>query len=113
MKTISCWDHLRPFGINPLTGEACALMYRILCDITTEGKRVIEKRLSCELRPPENWSAGAIGAVMLAPEMFVPIAVFALLESGCRECWVIGREVVGVEPSDSDETIKTLVALHQ
>ena len=50
MKTVSCWDHLRPYGINALTGEACSLMYRLLCDITEEGKHVIEKCLGCELR---------------------------------------------------------------
>lgn len=67
MKTIASWDHLRPFGINALTGEACSVMYRLLCDITEDGKRVIEKCLSCELRPPENWNSGAVGSIMLTP----------------------------------------------
>ena len=30
MKTIDCWQDLVPFGIDPLTGEACALSWRIL-----------------------------------------------------------------------------------
>ena len=38
MKSIRCWDDLSPFGIVPLTGEACGLSYRILCDVTAAGK---------------------------------------------------------------------------
>jgi len=106
MKTISSWEHLRPFGIDALTGEACSLMYRILCDITAEGKRVIEKCLSCELKVPENWNSGAIGSIMLTPEMLVPIAVFALLENGCRECWMIDGAVIGMEATDGEEETK-------
>jgi hypothetical protein len=40
MKTISNWDALREYGIDALTGEACSLMYRILCDLTQNGKRI-------------------------------------------------------------------------
>ena len=39
MKTISQWRHLEEYGIVPLTGEACGLMYRILCDLTEHGDR--------------------------------------------------------------------------
>jgi len=105
MKTIARWDHLRPFGINMLTGEACSLMYRVLCDITEDGKRVIEKCLSCELRPPENWNSGAVGSIMLTREMLVPVAVFALLEAGCREVYIVDGTVVGMEPDDTAESV--------
>ena len=33
MQKITCWDDLRPYGIGALTGEACGLSYRILCDV--------------------------------------------------------------------------------
>lgn len=105
MKTIACWDDLRAYGINALTGEACSLMYRLLCDITDEGKRVIEKCLSCELKPPDNWNSGAVGSIMLTPEMLMPIAVFALLENGCREVYVVERAVVGMEADDTEEVV--------
>jgi len=113
MKTIASWDHLRPYGINVLTGEACSLMYRLLCDVTERGKHVIEKCLSCELKPPENWNSGAIGSVMLAPEMLVPIAVFALLEDDCREVYLIDNAVVGIEQGDAEEDVAHLLAIHQ
>jgi len=112
MKTIASWDHLRAYGINALTGEACSLMYRLLCDITEDGKRLIEKCLSCELRPPENWNSGAIGSIMLTPEMLVPIAVFALLEAGCREVYVVGNAVVGIEESDRDAEVEQFLRVH-
>lgn len=113
MKTIAKWSDLETFGIIPLTGEACSLMYRILCDITTEGKRVIERCLSCELKPPENWNSGAIGSIMLVPEMLIPIAVFALLENGYSECWVIGDSVIGIEATDREEETQRLLKHYQ
>ena len=46
MKSIRCWDDLSTHGIIPLTGEACGLSYRILCDVTARGKKTLEKALS-------------------------------------------------------------------
>jgi hypothetical protein len=112
MKTVSSWDHLRAFGINALTGEACSLMYRILCDITEDGKHVLEKCLSCELKPPENWNSGAIGSVMLCPEMLIPIAVFALLEAGCREVYLVGDAVIGIEASDTESDTQQFLRVY-
>lgn len=55
MKTIHSWDDLSKYGIVPLTGEACGLMYRILCDVTARGKRLVEKALSVpEIRLHES-----------------------------------------------------------
>jgi hypothetical protein len=43
---------------------------------------------------------------MLAQPMLVPIAVFALLESGCTECWLHRQgELLGIEATDSPELI--------
>jgi hypothetical protein len=51
---INCWDDLRPFGIDALTGEACGLSYHLLCDVTQKGKRTIEKALgAAELVLPD------------------------------------------------------------
>ena len=43
MKSIRSWDDLSAHGIVPLTGEACGLSYRILCDVTGRGKKIMEK----------------------------------------------------------------------
>ena len=75
MKSIRCWDDLSRYGIVPLTGEACGLSYRILCDVTAAGKKIIEKALDvAQLGLRENWNHGNpddphVGCVMLAPEL--------------------------------------------
>ena len=49
MKSIRCWDDLSKHGIIPLTGEACGLSYRILCDVTATGQENAGKGI--ERRP--------------------------------------------------------------
>jgi len=59
MQKITCWDDLRPYGIAILTGEACGLSYRILCDVTERGKQTIQKALGItSLGLPDNWNHG-------------------------------------------------------
>ena len=59
MKKITCWDDLRPFGIDVLTAEACGLSYRVLCDVTERGKQTIQKALGItSLGLPDNWNHG-------------------------------------------------------
>lgn len=113
MKTIRCWDDLRPYGIVVLTGEACGLGYRILCDVTEPGKKVLEKALEvARLHLHENWNRGPtedphVGSIMLAPELLVPVGVFALLENGCSEVWLTkGRSLVGLESDDSSQVVE-------
>ena len=112
MKTVNSFQDLTAYGIEPLTGEACGLSYRLLCDVTESGRKVLEKALGIPNLPlPPQWNRGTeadphIGSVMLSPEFLIPLAVFALLESGCTEVWLV-REggVIGIEPSDSPDMI--------
>lgn len=109
MKTIASWSALEPYGIVPLTGEACALGYRLLCDLTAQGKRIVERCLSVEIRS-DNWNSGSkedrhVASVLVVPEMLVPLTVFALLEAGCREVWTTNCAAFGVEPDDTEEEI--------
>ena len=117
MKTVSNWDALREFGIDPLTGEACSLMYRILCDLTAKGKQVVERCLSIQLQS-ENWNCGSqddphVASVMLTQEMIVPLAVFALLDAGCREVWVTDHAAIGIEATDADTTVEHMKELRR
>ena len=119
MKKIKCWDDLSAFGIVPLTGEACGLSYRILCDVTARGKKTLEKALSiAQLGLRENWNRGNpdaphVGSVMLAPELLAFVGVFALLESGCREVWLTkGRSVIGIEPADEADRVESFKRFH-
>src|SRR5947208_3214060 len=81
MKTITGFQDLTVFGIDPLTGEACGLSYRILCDVTEGGRNVLAKAFGIpSIALPEAWNRGSaadphVGSVMLAPELLVPLAV--------------------------------------
>lgn len=115
MKTIVRWDHLAEFGIEPLTGESCGLGYRILCDVTAKGKNVLEKCLGIpSLALPESWNRGSdrdphVGSIMLAPEFLIPLAVFALLENGCKEVWLVPNQGVhGIQAGDPADTVPSL-----
>lgn len=119
MKSIHSWEDLSGYGIIPLTGEACGLMYRILCDVTARGKTILEKAFGIgELGLAENWNRGSctdphIGSLMLAREVLPFIGVFALLEAGCREVWLTkGNGLIGVEASDSDEEVDCFKRFH-
>lgn len=112
MKTISCWDDLRPFGLVPLTGEACGLGYRLLCDVTTSGKHILEKCFGLQtLGLTENWNRGSsdhphIGSILLPYDCLVPVAVFALLEHGCTEVWLYrDQRLRGIEPTDPADQV--------
>lgn len=116
MKTIRGCGDLQQFGIEPLTGEACGLMYRVLFDLTARGQKIIEKCLGLRLVPSEAWNRGTpddphIGSILLSPEMFVPIGIFALLESGCSQVLRHGDCLYGIEPGDSERQVEFLQSL--
>ena len=119
MRSIRCWDDLSKHGIVPLTGEACGLSYRILCDVTATGKKTLEKALSvAQLTLHENWNHGTaddphVGSVMLPPDLLSFIGVFALLEDGCREVWLTkGQTVIGMEVEDSPDQVEAFQRFH-
>jgi hypothetical protein len=114
VKTVSCWNDLHAFGIEPLTGEACGLMYRILFDVTDQGAKIIGRCFGIPgMNFGEAWNRGAkeapnVGSIMLTQEMLVPLAVFALLESGCKEAYLMGSVVLGIENGDPPDTAETM-----
>ena len=119
MQTINSWDDLSRYGIVPLTGEACGLMYRILFDVTAGGKRILEKAFDVsELGLRESWNSGAdddphVGSIMLAREVLPFIGVFALLEDGCPEVWLTkGGGLIGTQRTDSAEDVERFKQFH-
>lgn len=119
MKSIHCWDDIRPFGVVPLTGEACGLSYRILCDVTARGKKILERALDvAQLGLRESWNRGDpdaphVGSIMLAPDVLTFLGVFALLEDGCLEVWLTkGSGVVGIERCDPSEQVESFKRFH-
>lgn len=117
MKTIRSWDDLRPYGVVLLTGESCGLSYRLLCDVTDRGRAIIEKCLGVRITFAESWNRGTddephTGSILLAPEMLVPLGVFALLETGCTEVWLIERWLLGIEYDDKADAIAAAHEMH-
>ena len=62
-------DILQKHGIISLTGEACTMYMRLLCDLTPEGVEVIERFFGGTIKCVEgsNWnsSQGQVASIML------------------------------------------------
>ena len=120
MKSIRCWNDLEKYGIEALTGEACGLSYRLLCDVTSRGKKTLEKALGvAQLGLHESWNHGtaddpSVGSIMLAPESLTLLGVFSLLEDGCREVWLTkSHSLIGIEATDSPDDVEAFKRIHQ
>src|SRR5512146_882550 len=119
MKTIRDWRDLEACGIIALTGEACAYGYRTLCDLTPEGQALFREVFGMpvqDLKLPENWNSGQgqTASIMLPPQMFTPLAIFALFRQGCMRVYTTwDGPVYGVEESDPPERVGRFVASRQ
>ena len=95
MKSCSEMRHLEQFGIKPLTGEADALGFRILCDLDEQGVRVFKEcfgipysatsreiALSQWHGLAENWNSGSIASVMLTGHDVIPLAAIGFYLQG-------------------------------
>lgn len=93
---INSWNDLQKYGINTLTGEACAYSMRILCDLSADGANLVSSALGLQVGrlPAEiynnNWNsrvdgAEAVASVMLFREMLTPLSIFILFSiENCR-----------------------------
>jgi hypothetical protein len=99
MKSIRTWDDLSAHGIIPLTGEACGLSYRILCDVTARGKKTLEKALGiAQLGLQENWNHGSgddahVGSYVVTIVMWRRASSPRLFARGSQ----VERHIMGVE----------------
>jgi hypothetical protein len=95
MKRIDSLQQLRPYGVDVLTGESDSHSYRVLCDLSERGKRIIERVLDTQLTLHDPWNSGtkdepSVGSILI-PYEFVPcIAAFALLsDRDVTEVWLL------------------------
>lgn len=103
MKTLRDWNGLREFGINCLTGEACAMSARLLCDVTEDGRKAVCEFLGLPLNTvfAENWNSGSVGSVFLPYSIFNALGAFLLLtRCGCDEVFEVPNGLAGMEPRD-------------
>lgn len=88
MRQVNDWNDLEQFGIIPLTGEACGLLMRVLCDVTAEGKRHVEQFFggTVAIKPDSNWNGGYgephVGSVMLPYSILMDLGAFLLVATG-------------------------------
>ncbi len=120
MKRIECWKDLQPYGVEVLTGEACGLSFRILCDITLKGKKLLEKCLGLrDLGAAEAWNNGTkenphIGSVLLAHDMLYIIGIFALLENGYTDVWLLkNKSIIGFMRDDPTKMRERYAEIHR
>ncbi len=115
MKHIRNLNDLSEYGVTPLTGEACGYGYRILCDLTAHGVQLLQNALEIvDIKLRDNWNSGAIASVMLPPQMFTPLAIFALFDAGCTKVFTMySGEVFGVESTDEPDAVEDFIKWHQ
>jgi hypothetical protein len=80
------WHDLRQFGVEALTGEACRVGTRILCDLTPAGAGIVCDLLGIsEGTLADSWNSGkAVSSIMLPYSLWHDLAVWCLL-SRCVE----------------------------
>jgi hypothetical protein len=92
---IACWQDLAEYGIEVLTGEACLIGARYLCDLDEQGARIVRALLGLphDARLAESWNtSGRIGphvaSIKLPTDLFNQLAVFCLFDAGCKHAIV-------------------------
>lgn len=113
MKTIRTLNELGPYGVRPRNTAACALGYRVVCDLTAKGRWLLATAfgLPAGAAASPEWYGlgpcpGEVGTALLPPEASTCLAIFALLDDGCREAWLLDDGTVrGVEPGDDPRSL--------
>ena len=91
--TLRGWNDLEAFGINCLTGEACAFSQRMLCDVNEHGKALLAEYFGMpgiQLAAPMNSSVHgqpSVGSLMLERTSWRAVARFALFNDGALGCY--------------------------
>lgn len=108
-NTIHSLNDLRPYGINVLTGESCALSRRLLCDVTKEGRDLILKALGIpDISLPSPWNNSwdnepVVGSILLDRETLQTICILALFES--KETLEVWGDESGIFHAMDDDLI--------
>lgn len=96
---IHSWSDLRVFGINVLTGEACAYGQRLLCDVNEQGKALLAEFFgmpNIQLAPPMNSRVNeqpSVGSVMLERSAWRALAHFGHFHQGALAYAEIPSEI--------------------
>lgn len=81
---LSDWHDLEKYGIETLTGEACGIGTRLLCDLSPEGTAIIERMLGITVEPRNNsWNhQGQEGwhSMMIPRSLLKDLLIYVLAE---------------------------------
>lgn len=92
MRSYQSGDDLRELGINLLTGEACGIGMRILCDLNEDGIKLWETFTRSKANA-EGWNDGK-ASVMIPNSMFQELWIFGQLLKGTKYV-ILGGYVFG------------------
>lgn len=82
------WYDMRQFGINELTAEADGVGLRLRCDLNEDGIALLKEFYELDkVKFYEGWNKReeingkpVVGSVMIARDLFFPLAVYAMLK---------------------------------
>lgn len=80
---------LEQFGVIALTGEACGLAMRLLCDLTEEGVKLIREFMRVE-PTADAWNSKGVKSVMLPTSIFRDLWIFAHVRAGTANVFIGG-----------------------
>lgn len=112
MKNLDGWQDLKPFGIDRLTGEACAYGMRQLCDLTEEGAALWREFLGLPhgTTLADNWNSRGVASAMIPYDLLSQLSAFALLRDGaCAVAVSTGGECWGYYPQDDPQEWEELI----
>jgi hypothetical protein len=89
MKSYQSGDDLRELGINLLTGEACGLGMRVLCDLDEDGIKLWEA-FTRSKADTEGWNDGK-ASVMIPHSMFQDLWIFGQVMNGTKVVFLGGH----------------------
>ena len=87
---IQNWRDFEPYGIISLTGEADPYSMRLLCDITEQGKALLEEFFGggVTLGLPPNWNSKGVGSILLSYGLFQELAMFIMFHK-CQHYYAV------------------------
>jgi len=111
MIVIRSWNDFKQYGINVLTGEACAYSMRLLCDLDEDGVDIIEHFLSVKREGlADNWNTyvgekAAIASVMISYKLFNDLAKFILLYKG-YDYVITDHQITGMSAEEYNKWVE-------
>jgi len=95
---------LKRFGVYPLTGEACGLAMRSLCDLDEDGHRLINAFLNVD--PHKKPMNNGVSSMMIPYSIMQDLWIFAAVRAGYKYVfigdWTFSTEMIKKEYSDGE-----------